>query len=195
MRPLRPWWTMRTMMATTTGMSPRRATNRVLPVFRPRKRKNPKTCRKALAPVMSFPHEILEDRLQVVVRRGDLLDREPRLENGAGQAAEELVPLMGLDDECPAVGPEGHLLDGPVADETGGEGARVARADRDLMRMGLDQLANVRDIALGQDLALVDQDDPRGQGLDLGQDMARDEDRAALLLESLDELDELALAQ
>ena len=53
----------------------------------------------------------------------------------------------------------------------------------------------IGDVALGQDLALVDEDDPRGQGLDLGQDVARDEDGPALLLEVLDEPDELALAQ
>ena len=85
--------------------------------------------------------------------------------------------------------------DGGLPDQPGGQVARPVALDGDDVGMLVDEVADVVDVALGQDLALVDEDDLAGQGLDLGQDVARDEDRPALVSILLDEPDDLALAQ
>ncbi len=70
--------------------------------------------------------------------------------------------------------------------------ARIGGADEDGVRVGVDQVANLMNVALGQDAAVVDQQDVRRHRLDLVQDVARDDDALARAAPVLDQPDRAA---
>src|SRR4030042_5700352 len=96
---------MRTAKTMGNRLSPKKSF-----IFRdrlPRKKKNTKTSRTVLS--MSSPHQIIEDRLEVVIRRCDLLHPESALQDDLVQALEEDVPLVSLDNQAVAARPEMYL--------------------------------------------------------------------------------------
>jgi hypothetical protein len=52
-------------------------------------------------------------------------------------------------------------------EELAGEGSRILRANVDGVRMLVDELANLVNVPLGEDAAVVDEEDVRGHRLDL----------------------------
>src|SRR5512136_1377750 len=117
MSPARPCRKIRAATAMATGTRPRMTKVRVRPARRPRPKKNPKISRMAAAGLMSLPHQVFEDGLEVVIGRRDLLDLDPGLQHDRGEPAEEDVALAGLDDERTSVPAERHLEDRRVADK------------------------------------------------------------------------------
>ena len=67
-------------------------------------------------------------------------------------------------------------------------------ADVDGVRMRVDQVADLVDVAFGEDPAVVDQQDVRRHRLDLVEDVARDDDALAGARPVLDQADGLAAA-
>ncbi len=64
-----------------------------------------------------------------------------------------------------------------MREELAGEAARIRGADVHRVRMLVDEVADVVNVAFGEDPAVVDEEDVRGHRLDLVQDVARDDDR------------------
>src|SRR5262245_66163529 len=70
--------------------------------------------------------------------------------------------------------------------------AGAFRFDVDGVRMFVDEVANLLDAALGENAALIDQQDVRRHRLDLVKDVARDDDALAVACPVLDQFDRLA---
>ena len=109
-----------------------------------------------------------------------------------GQPGVELVGLPGLDDHRARLEPQAdHVV---VRQELARERARVVGADVDRVRVLVDQIADLVDVALGEDPAVVDQQDVRRHRLDLVQDVARDDDALAGARPVADQADRLRRA-
>src|SRR4030042_475526 len=186
---------------TATGRKLNKKKKRVRLAFLPCRKKTVKTRltepRKERIPaggegIMSFPHEIIENGLKVIVRRSDLLDIHPALDNPGEKEAKKPIPVVRLDEDGPPVCAEVQFQDATLSQEKARQPPRVGTADRNHMGMGFDQGGDVREIPLAKALALVNEDDGPGEGLDLGQDVARDDHRLSLLPLGSDQADELS---
>ncbi len=60
------------------------------------------------------------------------------------------------------------------------------------MRVGVDQVADLPDVPLGHEPAVVQQDDPRRDDLDLVEHVARDDDAPALVAQAMDDVHQVA---
>src|SRR5450759_4181401 len=114
-------------------------------------------------------HQVLENGLQVVIRRGHFGNlarfarrgqlRQPRVEPVRGGCLHHHRPLLEPQAN--------HIV---VRQEPPRQAARVGGANVDGVRVRVDQVADLVDVALGQDPPVVDQQDVRGHRLDLVQD-------------------------
>ena len=143
---------------------------------------------------ISFPHQIIEHGLEVVVGRGDLLDVEAGSTTSPGRRPKNRSRSFVSKRTVSAPAKRTFRTDGSPT-RRAAEGPRVAAADRDDMGMRVDQVADVWMSPWARILPWWMRTIDLRQGLDLGQDVARDEDRPPLRPIVLDEPDDLALAQ
>src|SRR3954471_20460779 len=125
--------------------------------------------------VPSSFHQVLEDGLQVVVGRRDLVDgAEVGAGGHVGDARVERVGLAGLDHDGARLEAQAAHVDvvHAAAEDLPGDAARIRRADVDGVRMLVDQLADLVDVPFRENPAVVDEQDVRGHRLDLVQDVA-----------------------
>src|SRR5690242_6380469 len=139
-------------------------------------------------------HQILEDRLQIVVRRRHFVDGPEVAARGhLGEPRVERVGLLRFHDNGARLEPEAqHIV---ALEELPREPARLVRADVDGVRVLVDELPDLMDVAFGEDPAVVDQQDVRRHRLDLVQDMARNDDALAGAAPLADQANGLAAAQ
>src|SRR5439155_9975797 len=115
---------------------------------------------------VSFAHQVLDHRLQVVVVRVDLLDVEPAGRRQLRQPAVEGVRGVRLDHDGLVAGLHPHPLDVVPGQQVPGQLAVVFADQDDVVRVLVDQVADLPDLPLGHQPAAVEQDNVRGQRVD-----------------------------
>ena len=136
-------------------------------------------------------HQILEHGLEIVVRRRDFVNRSELAAGGElREARVEHIRLRRLHDDGIVFELEAEHVVG--REKFPGQRARLIRPDEHRVRMLVDEVANLVDVALGEDPALIDEQDVGCHRLDLVKDMARDDDALARPRPLLDETDRLA---
>ena len=105
-------------------------------------------------------HQILEDGLQVVVGRRDFVNRAESPDAASvGEPRVEGIRPRRLDDHRAVLEPQAeHVV---VGEELARERARLIGFDVDRVRVLVDEIANLVDVAFGENPSLVDQQDVR----------------------------------
>src|SRR5262249_21188277 len=141
---------------------------------------------------VSFAHQVLEHRFQIVVFRPDFLDAAAVLQRQRRQPGVEPVGLPRLDHHLAVLVGDLEPLHVGARHQPGGELAVVAAHERDAVRVLVDQVAELADVAFGHEPAVIEQDDPRRQRLHLVEDVAGDDDAFALGGQREDDVHQLA---
>ena len=123
--------------------------------------------------------EVAVDGVDIIVGGGDAVDADA-VECDLVEQAVEAIGIAGFDQDALAIGQELGFDDAVLGEDQGGQAAGFVAADQDLAGLLVDFAADVLDLSFGDDVAVAEEDDVIGDHVDFMQDMAGDDDVAAL---------------
>src|SRR5207247_9505314 len=134
-------------------------------------------CLSSLSPPALTPllvDEVMKHGLEVVIRRGDLLERDLMTQQQVRQAGVELVRITGLQSERIAFGMEANADYVGKSNQQLGGPPGLGATDIDMMRMFVNEVANVVNVPLRKNLPVVHEKDAGGHRLDFVEYVAGD---------------------
>ncbi len=120
---------------------------------------------------------------------GEYISTTPELERGRVERPVELVRAGSLDRDPLPFRAERHREHVRPAHDRGGQPRGSRRAEGHGVGVLVEEVADLADVALGQDAPVVHEQHPPRHGLDLVEDVARDHHRPALPAELAHEVD------
>ena len=103
----------------------------------------------------SFVHQVLKDGFEIVVIGINLFDGGAILKREFGQAAIESIGGVGLDGEATVAIEHLNSLDIFPGEKRSGEFSAAIADEHDVMGMGVDEIANLADVALSEQAAVI----------------------------------------
>ena len=117
----------------------------------------------------------------------DFVETHSEADGDRCELAPECIDVERLDDDVTVVqGQRGHQA---ASDEFGRESAGIGRAEPDSVRTVVHQVAQIAIVAAGDESTLRDDEDVRTESSDFVEHVARHEDAASLVAETVEQRD------